>query len=382
MRTRMRSSLLSFFAACVFIGAAGVASAQAIPGPGPQELIEKVSQDMLRDIDANRAALRQDPAKLRALVDKNLLPNFDADYAARLVLGKHWRTATPEQQHRFVEAFIQSMMRQYGTALLDFTGDRLTILPFKGDPAATTATVRTEVKRDNGTPVPVNYTMRGTPQRLEGLGRYDRGRLVREELPYRLRLGDRREGARCRDPAPRDREHEFCEAACGQGVRQGRMMAGHFAIERAGPGRLVASGELGFATAAQALRQGDELIRREQACVIDLGRVESGDSAGVAVLVDWLASAKARGTTIAYESIPAQMLAIARISDLEDLLLAAEDGALGTQPVYGAGGGTSASASSIASCSSGSIGVSGGLPSWIRYRRRCRKASRTNVYLS
>jgi phospholipid transport system substrate-binding protein len=160
----MRASLLSSFAACVFIGAAGVASAQAIPGPGPQQLIDSVSQHMLRDLDAYRAALRQVPARLRALVDKNLLPNFDADYSARLVLGKHWRTATAEQKQRFVEAFIQSMMRQYGTALLDFTGDRLTILPFKGDPAATTATVRTEVKRDNGTPVPVNYTMRGTPE--------------------------------------------------------------------------------------------------------------------------------------------------------------------------------------------------------------------------
>ena len=45
------------------------------------------------------------------------------------------------------------------------------------------------------------------------------------------------------------------------------MMVGRFAIERTGPGRLVASGELGFETAAQALRNGDELIRREQACV-------------------------------------------------------------------------------------------------------------------
>ncbi len=134
------------------------------PGPGPQQLIETVSQDMLRDIDANRAALHQDPSRLRALVDKNLLPHFDTDYAARLVLGKHWRTATPEQQKRFIDAFIQSMMRQYGNAMLDFTGDRLKILPFKGDPAATMATVRSEVKRDNGTPVPVNYSMRATPQ--------------------------------------------------------------------------------------------------------------------------------------------------------------------------------------------------------------------------
>jgi phospholipid transport system substrate-binding protein len=158
----MRSLLLSFCALVVALGAAR-ADADAIPGPGPQQLIETVSQDMLRDIDAHRDALRRNPAQLRALVDKNLLPHFDTDYAARLVLGKHWRTATPGQQKRFVDAFINSMMRQYGTALLDFTADRLTILPFKGDPAANTATVRTEVKRDNGTPVPVNYSMRGTP---------------------------------------------------------------------------------------------------------------------------------------------------------------------------------------------------------------------------
>jgi phospholipid transport system substrate-binding protein len=160
----MRSLVLSLIALVIAVGSGSAALAQAVPGPGPQQLIEQVSQQMLKDIDANRAALRADPVKLRALVDKNLLPNFDTEYAARLVLGKHWRTATPEQRTRFVEAFIQSMMRQYGNALLDFTGDRLTILPFKGDPAATTATVRTEVKRDNGTPVPVNYTMRGTPQ--------------------------------------------------------------------------------------------------------------------------------------------------------------------------------------------------------------------------
>lgn len=160
----MRSLLLSFCAVVASLGLARVAEAQAVPGPGPQELIEKVSQDMLHDIDRNRDALRKDPARLRALVDKNLLPNFDTDYAARLVLGKYWRTATPDQQKRFIEAFVNSLMRQYGNALLDFTADRLTILPFKGDTASGVATVRTEVKRDNGTPVPVNYSMRGTPQ--------------------------------------------------------------------------------------------------------------------------------------------------------------------------------------------------------------------------
>ena len=56
------------------------------------------------------------------------------------------------------------MMRKYGNALLEFTADRLVILPFKGDLQADRATVRTEVKRDNGTPVPVNYSLHATPK--------------------------------------------------------------------------------------------------------------------------------------------------------------------------------------------------------------------------
>ena len=162
----MRSLILPLVAAATTL-AAPASHAQAapppVPGPGPQQLVEQVSTDLLKAIDADRAVLSKDPAKLRAVVDRVLLPNFDAEYSARLVLGKHWRTATPEQRTRFIDAFVDSMMRQYGTALLDFTANRMTMLPFRGDPAATSATVRTEIKRDDGTPVPVNYSLRATP---------------------------------------------------------------------------------------------------------------------------------------------------------------------------------------------------------------------------
>jgi len=35
---------------------------------------------------------------------------------------------------------------------------------FRSEPAATTATVRTEIKRDNGAPVSVNYSVHATPK--------------------------------------------------------------------------------------------------------------------------------------------------------------------------------------------------------------------------
>jgi phospholipid transport system substrate-binding protein len=142
--------------------AAGAASATA--QPGPTEVVQAAAQGMLNDLDKDRAAYKRDPAKVGQLVDKYLLPHWDTEYSARLVLGKFWRTATPEQRQRFIDAFYHSLLTNYGAALAEFTSDRLKIFPSNADPAKSTATVRTEVKRDSGDRVAVNYYMHTTPQ--------------------------------------------------------------------------------------------------------------------------------------------------------------------------------------------------------------------------
>ncbi|HLZ96780.1 MAG TPA: ABC transporter substrate-binding protein [Steroidobacteraceae bacterium] len=138
------------------------ASAPPANTMGPQELVENSAKRMLAELDKNRPVYAKDPAKLDALVANVLLPNFDSEYSARLVLGQTWRTATPEQRKRFVDAFYHSLLRNYGNALLNFTADKFVILPYKGDPAETSATVRTEVKKSSGETVPVNFSLRKT----------------------------------------------------------------------------------------------------------------------------------------------------------------------------------------------------------------------------
>jgi phospholipid transport system transporter-binding protein len=94
-----------------------------------------------------------------------------------------------------------------------------------------------------------------------------------------------------------------------------------FQIRTTSPGRLEAQGAICYDGAAQALKAGLDLIPRGQPCTIDLSRVTEADSAGLAVLVEWLATARKRKSSIRYEGIPAQILAVARISDLDDLLV-------------------------------------------------------------
>ena len=137
-------------------------AANAVDNSDPTQLIETSANIMVSELEARRAEFRKDPAKLHALVERVLLPNFDVDYAARLVLGKHWRTATAEQRKRFVDAFYGSLMANYGDALVEFTGDRIRVLPSTVPADATSAVVRTEVKRSNGSKVPVNYSLRKT----------------------------------------------------------------------------------------------------------------------------------------------------------------------------------------------------------------------------
>jgi phospholipid transport system substrate-binding protein len=175
--TRLLALCLSVVAATV--GQAAWAQKTAHPAPAvvitpalasevdastPQKLIETAARAMMRDIEANRALYRKDPMQLYALVDRILLPYFDVDYAARLVLGRHWRAATPEQRKRFVEAFYRSLLTNYSDALVEFTSDRLKILPAAVEAGGQTASVRADVKRRNGEKVPVSYSMRLTPQ--------------------------------------------------------------------------------------------------------------------------------------------------------------------------------------------------------------------------
>jgi phospholipid transport system substrate-binding protein len=173
----MRHATVALAGLCLSLG---LASAQAQPAPagqaqgtpaasgsggeGPAEVVQTAAQGMLGELDKDRDAFRRDPAKVRQLVDRYLLPHFDTQYSATLVLGRHWRTATPDQRKQFVDAFYQSLLNNYGSALVEFTSDRLKIYPTRVDPDARLATVRTEVKRSNGDRVAVNYYLRRTPQ--------------------------------------------------------------------------------------------------------------------------------------------------------------------------------------------------------------------------
>jgi phospholipid transport system substrate-binding protein len=145
-------------------GAAAAPAATPAASSDPSALVQEAAQGMLGDIAKNRDGYRRDPAKVGAVVDKWLMPHFDTETSARVVLGQYWRSATADQRQRFINAFYHSLLSNYGDSLVDFTPDRLKIFPSRVAPGDTSTTVRTEVTRANGDRVSVNYSLRLTPQ--------------------------------------------------------------------------------------------------------------------------------------------------------------------------------------------------------------------------
>lgn len=140
------------------------AATPAAAAQQPAQVVESVAQRFLKDLDEHRKVYSQDPKALRAAVDRDVLPYFDVDYSARLVLGRYWRQATPDQRKRFVDAFENSMFANYGSALLQFRTDRLNVVPRNVSPDAANAIVDTVIRRDDGSTVKVNFALRKTAE--------------------------------------------------------------------------------------------------------------------------------------------------------------------------------------------------------------------------
>ena len=79
-------------------------------------------------------------------------------------------------------------------------------------------------------------------------------------------------------------------------------------------------GQLTFATANEALAASQGLFVRKKKLTLDLAGVEATDSAGLALLVEWIGEAKRAGCKLKLSHVPKQALALARISEVQKLL--------------------------------------------------------------
>jgi len=92
-------------------------------------------------------------------------------------------------------------------------------------------------------------------------------------------------------------------------------------LEVLGQGRFRIVGELDYQTVDRLLDHDDALFAdNPREIEIDLSGVGHTTSVGLALMLEWLRQARSRNVAIRFSQVPAQILGIARLSQLEDIL--------------------------------------------------------------
>lgn len=144
----------------LFAGVMLVSSGLAMAGLSPDQLVKKTADDVIEVIKADKDIQAGNQQKIFALTEEKILPNFDFEKVSRLVLGKNWVKATPEQKDAFQKEFKSLLLRTYATALSKYKNQTIDYKPFRMEADADTATVKTAINQSGGgQPIAVDYTL-------------------------------------------------------------------------------------------------------------------------------------------------------------------------------------------------------------------------------
>ncbi len=147
--------LIGFFAALMALTPiTQVIAADLLP---PQQAIEGASSKLQQKMQDK--SFLKDFAKVAHFVNEAILPHTDFDRISSLVLGKHWRTATPDERDHFKQEFQTLLVRTYSRAFVEFKDWSIRYLPIEMEGEATKVIVKTEVLQPGLQPVAVNYRM-------------------------------------------------------------------------------------------------------------------------------------------------------------------------------------------------------------------------------
>jgi phospholipid transport system transporter-binding protein len=93
-----------------------------------------------------------------------------------------------------------------------------------------------------------------------------------------------------------------------------------FELKDLGEGHFALNGEMTFETAERILMASEEPFEQHTRIEVDLAGITRSDSAGLALLLEWITWANHTVREIRFLSMPERILAIARTTEVEQLL--------------------------------------------------------------
>lgn len=129
---------------------------------GARDTVVKVVEAFRNDIVADKAVLAKDPALLEERVNSILSGVVDFDDFSKKVMGKYYRRATPEQRARFANVTKDTLLKTYGTSLLELDADRINVLPLGPQGRGRETKVDVDFQMESGGMLNISFYMEET----------------------------------------------------------------------------------------------------------------------------------------------------------------------------------------------------------------------------
>lgn len=149
----MRKYFIKFFLLLLFF------SFNSLAALGPDELVKKTAEDVIFAIKADQEIQKGNKEKIYKLAEEKILPNFDFNKVARLVLGRAWRSANEEQKQAFIKEFRTLLLKTYAVALSKYKDQEIKFKPTRMSGAEEIVIVKSEIVQSGSQPIRVNYAL-------------------------------------------------------------------------------------------------------------------------------------------------------------------------------------------------------------------------------
>ncbi len=144
-----------FLLSMLVLASLGITPTVALAGPeAAKSFVDSVAKQVIN------VAKGDSPTKTKeAKIESIFADKVDINFIARFVLGKHWRSASPAQQSRYVAAYRPFILKNYASKLAKYSGQTYELKNARADGDASVVTM---VIHDNGgEDINVDYRMRG-----------------------------------------------------------------------------------------------------------------------------------------------------------------------------------------------------------------------------
>jgi phospholipid transport system substrate-binding protein len=147
----------------LIFAAATLGATAAFAQTAPDAMIKQVAGDVIESVKNDKAIQGGDVSRIHGLVDTQVMPHVDFQRMTAAVVGKAWKTATPDQQAKLQAEFKTLLIRTYAGALTKVNAQTsIELKPTRSAPDDTDVTVRTNIK-GSGDPIEIDYKLEKLP---------------------------------------------------------------------------------------------------------------------------------------------------------------------------------------------------------------------------